>query len=482
MEPAARVLIADDEQNLRLVLGKALEQQGHEVVLASDGDAALKELSGAPFDLAFLDIKMPGASGLEILSRVRERPDAPAIVIMTAQSTMANAVEAMKRGAFDYLTKPFDLGAAEALARRAIEARRKGLGALEGDEDVAPAERIVGRSAPMQEIYKLVGKVAASDAAVLITGESGTGKELIARTVHEHSRRAENPFVAVNMAAIPKELLESELFGHVKGAFTGATERRRGKFEIATGGTLFLDEIGEMPLEVQSKLLRALQEKEVNSVGAEKATLVDVRLIAATNADLSSLVKAGKFREDLYYRLNVIPLHVPPLRSRREDIALLVKHFLRVHGTAFEVKKEISPEAMELLQGYSFPGNVRELENIAKRALLTSPGALILADDVRPLLGGGGAAEDLADQGFEDVIAERIATLVDRLDLSHTRNLHEIALAAVERPLLRLLLDRTGGNQLKTAQILGINRNTLRKRLRQLGLLAEKMDKAEKVE
>ncbi|MCB1020623.1 MAG: sigma-54-dependent Fis family transcriptional regulator, partial [Acidobacteria bacterium] len=280
--------------------------------------------------------------------------------------------------------------------------------------------------------------------------------------------------VAVNMAAIPRELLESELFGHVRGAFTGAVERRRGKFQLASGGTLFLDEIGEMPLEVQGKLLRALQEREIDPVGSEKSIAIDVRLVAATNVDLESQVKAGKFREDLYYRLNVIPIEVPPLRERREDITQLAEHFLRVHGKAFNSSKQLAAEALSLLESYSFPGNVRELENIVKRVILTAPGDVIVADDVRPLLGDGRSAEALADQSFEDVVAERISSLVDQLDLSTTENLHEIALQAIERPLFRLLLDRTGGNQLKTAKILGINRNTLRKRLRQLGLLPDK--------
>jgi len=476
----ARILIADDEQSLRLVLGRALEQQGHQVELAADGDMALSALQHKRFDLAFLDIKMPGASGLDILSRVRDLPKPPPVIIMTAQSTMANAVEAMKQGAFEYLTKPFDLDVAEALARRALEAGRESerLAKRPSLADAAPAERIVGRSAPMQQIYKLVGKVAASGAAVLLTGESGTGKELLARTIHEHSRRTEGPFVAVNMAAIPRELLESELFGHLRGAFTGATEKRRGKFDLASGGTLFLDEIGEIPLEVQSKLLRALQEHEIAPVGSEKPQPVDVRLIAATNADLGTAVRAGKFREDLFYRLNVIPIHVPPLRERREDVAQLSHHFLRVHGKAFEVKKDLSPEGLEVLQCYSFPGNVRELENIIKRALLTAPGPVLLAGDLQPLLGDGKKTPDLADATFEDVAAERITALVDRLDLSRASNLHEVALSAIERPLFRLLLDRTGGNQLKTAKILGINRNTLRKRLKQLGLLAEKKRKA----
>ena len=477
MSASARILIADDEDSLRLVLARALKSAGHEVVEAPDGDAAWAELEKGGVDAAFLDIKMPGLSGLEILTRASGRPNPPPIVIMTAQSTMANAVEAMKSGAFDYLTKPFDLNDAEKLAGRALDAARLSKKLEKKStkpEDLPPTERIVGTSAPMQEIYKLVGKVAGSDAAVLVTGESGTGKELIARTLHEYSRRASEPFVAVNMAAIPRELLESELFGHVRGAFTGAVERRRGKFQLASGGTLFLDEIGEMPLDVQGKLLRALQEREIDPVGSEKSVAIDVRLVAATNVDLESQVKAGKFREDLYYRLNVIPIEVPPLRERREDITQLAEHFLRVHGKAFNSSKQLAPEALSLLESYSFPGNVRELENIVKRVILTAPGDVIVADDVRPLLGEGRSAEALADQSFEDVVAERISSLVDQLDLSTTENLHEIALQAIERPLFRLLLDRTGGNQLKTAKILGINRNTLRKRLRQLGLLPDK--------
>lgn len=478
-----RVLVADDEQSLRFVLGKALEARDFEVEYASDGDEAWGKLSGSSYTLAFLDVKMPGPSGLEILAKCRELANPPMVIIMTAQNTMQNAVQAMKLGAFDYLTKPFDLTEAENLAVRALESRRREKELASAPAPVAREKDtggavsqdgpvLLGRSPAMQQIYKLIGRVADSTAAVLIHGESGTGKELIARVIHQNSSRAEQPFVPVNAAAIPRDLLESELFGHEKGAFTGATDRRKGKFELASSGTLFLDEIGEMSLDLQSKLLRVLQDGTIDRVGGEKPIRVDVRLVTATNRNLNEMVRDRTFREDLYYRLNVILIEVPPLRARRDDIPLLADSFLRRYSAQFNLgTRYLAPEAIEALRGYSFPGNVRELENLVKRALLLSSGSVISRDDIvqffstEPIPGAEGAEASL-----ESAVEQHLNRLLMKTDLNKPGNLYHQVIEMTERPLLRLVLERLHANQLRAADALGINRNTLRKRLRELGL------------
>ncbi len=329
----SRILIADDESSIRFVLREALEGAGNEVEEASDGEEARRRLASKHFDLAFLDIRMPAGSGLDLLDELRARdPDGPLVVIMTAQNTFENAIEAMKRGAFDYLTKPFDLTQVEALVEKARRVRglrsevvrlRREVGGL-----FRSGEALVGQSTTMVETYKTIGRVAMSDASVLILGESGTGKELVARALHYHSRRCDAPFVAVNMSAIPSELIEAELFGHERGAFTGATHARPGRFREAEGGTLLLDEIGDLPQPLQAKLLRVLQEREVTPVGGNGAIPIDVRILSATHHDLEKAVSEGHFREDFYFRLNVVPIRIAPLRERTEDIPLLVEHFV----------------------------------------------------------------------------------------------------------------------------------------------------------
>ncbi len=479
---ATRILVADDEQSLRFVLGKALEAKHYAVDYASDGNEAWNKLNGGDYAIAFLDVKMPGPSGLDILGRCRQLSRPPMVVIMTAQNTMQNAVQAMKLGAFDYLTKPFDLTEAENVAQRALDSRRKekelSTAAVPppSTEESAPASSdspiLLGRSGAMQQIYKLIGRVADSTAAVLIHGESGTGKELIARVIHQNSSRAEQPFVPVNAAAIPRDLLESELFGHEKGAFTGASDKRKGKFELASSGTLFLDEIGEMSLDLQSKLLRVLQDGTIDRVGGEKPIKVDVRLITATNRNLPEMVRDRMFREDLYYRLNVILIEVPPLRARREDIPLLADAFLKRYSAQFNLgNRYLAPESVEALRNYSFPGNVRELENLVKRALLLSSGNVISRDDIiqffstDPIPGA-----EAAEASLENTVEQHINRLLLKTDLNKPGNLYHEVLEMVERPLLRLVLERLHANQLRAADTLGINRNTLRKRLRELGL------------
>ncbi len=469
-----RILVADDEESIRWVLSKALSKKGYAVEIASDGEEALAQLRRHSFDLAVLDIKMPEHTGLDLLSRIREEYPETLVIIMTAESSMKNAVEAMKRGAYDYLTKPFDLDALDAILLKAEKATTMSEEVHRLKDEVKShyqVERsIIGNSRAMQEVYKVLGKVAPSDVTVLITGESGTGKELVARAIHFNSPRLGKPFLAINCAAIPRELLESELFGHEKGAFTGATERKSGKFEQANGGTLFLDEIGDMPLELQAKLLRVLQEKEITRTGGNSTIAVDVRIVAATNQDLKEKVKAKEFREDLFYRLNVVPMALPPLRERRDDIPLLAASFLqRAHEELAVPAQGLTQEALSLLCRHSWPGNVRELENVIQRAALLSPDPTLTPEDFPDLLQEG-MEEGEADGSLEALITRKLRASLSRMDVQELDNLYEMVLEQVERPLINIVLEKTRGNQVRSADILGINRNTLRKKIQTLGI------------
>jgi two-component system nitrogen regulation response regulator GlnG len=467
----ARVLVADDEASIRFVLRETLETAGHEVIEASSGDAALQALAGERVDIAFFDIRMPGPSGLELLDQLRATGSDVAVVIMTAQSTFENAVEAMKRGALDYLVKPFGMDAVQALVAkvmrtRALERELRSLRREVGRRAV-PGDRLVGRSGALLEVFKTIGRVASSDVPVLVTGESGTGKELVARAIHQASARTEQPFVAVNAAAIPRELLESELFGHERGAFTGAVDSRPGRFREARGGTLFLDEIGDMPLELQAKLLRVLQSGEVTSVGGRRPEHVDVRIIAATHRDLDAAVRDGRFREDLLYRLRVVPIEIPPLRERPEDISALAQHFVARYAEELgSGRRVLSPDALECLLGHAWPGNVRELENAIKRALVLGSGEVLTREAFAFLEPPPAPGEAAQPAGLEELVLRE----VDAALASGARDLHEALLQRIERPLLERVLAHTGGNQLRAAALLGINRNTLRKKLTELGI------------
>jgi len=470
--PENRILVVDDDEGVRWALSKALERAGYRVSLAMDGPAGLAGASDPSVELVLLDIRLPGKDGLAVLKGIREvRPDLP-VIMMTAYGTLQVAVEAMKQGAYDYIGKPFDVDELLLVVEKALQAR-----ALAEEvahlrrvaEDAIDLGGIVGASPAMQQIFKAVGKVAGTDLTVLLRGESGTGKELIARAVHENSRRKGRPFVPVNCAAIPRDLLESELFGHERGAFTGAVSSRRGRFEQAEGGTLFLDEIGDMDLTLQTKLLRVLQERRIERLGAEGSVAVDVRIVAATNQDLEAAVARRSFREDLFYRLNVMAIHLPPLRDRREDIPALVEHFLALFAREQRAApKLVSPEAMAMLQAYAWPGNVRELENGVKRAAALATTTLILPDHLPDAVrrAGGGQAE----RAGEPFPAEWLRGELARLQGERDGSLRDYFVDALERPLLGLVLRRTGGNQVKAAELLGINRNTLRKRIRELGL------------
>jgi two-component system nitrogen regulation response regulator GlnG len=466
--PAARVLVADDEPSIRFVLRETLEEIGCEVVDVDHGEAALEQLAAGSFQLAFFDIRMPGPSGLELLDRVRALGADVAVVIITAQNTFENAVEAMKRGALDYLVKPFGVAEVRALADKALRVRALQHEVAELRREVGrralPGDRLVGKSPALLEVFKTVGRVAGSNVPVLVTGESGTGKELVARAIHAASPRSGAPFVALNTAAIPRELLESELFGHERGAFTGAVAARTGRFREADGGTLFLDEIGDMPIELQAKLLRVLQNGEVTPVGGSRGEPVDVRIVAATHRDLDRAVEEGSFREDLLYRLRVVPVHIPPLRQRTEDIPVLAEHFTSRYAEELGLgSRFLSDETVRRLEAYDWPGNVRELENSIKRALVLSAGDVLGPEDFS-FLGGTRKAGDR--ESLADLVADEVESALEGGEGEVYRRILE----RVERPLLERVLARTDGNQIRAAALLGINRNTLRKKIVDLGI------------
>jgi two-component system nitrogen regulation response regulator GlnG len=470
----SRILVADDEESMRWVLSKALKRRGFTVDLAEDGRQALALIQENSYDLAILDIKMPGMSGLELLDRVREMKSDLLVVIMTAEASMKNAVEAMKRGAYDYITKPFDLDVIDAIVEKVGRARQIAgqVSQLKQElkEQYQVEKSIIGNSVAMQSVYKTIGKVADSDITILIQGESGTGKEMVARAIHFNSGRLGKPFVAINCAAIPRDLLESELFGSERGAFTGASERKQGKFEQANQGTIFLDEIGDMPLDLQAKILRVLQEHEVTRVGGTQSIAVDVRIVAATNQELQERVRQREFREDLYYRLNVVPITLAPLRERRDDIPELVRYFLDRTCTELSIPpKQLSPKAMDLLGNHSWPGNVRELENTIKRAVILSNDPMLTEADFAALHPEGDeTAMSPQESSLEAIVEAKLRSCFTGIEKLDKGDIHAKVLQQVERPLIRFILEKTRWNQVKAADILGINRNTLRKKIHEL--------------
>jgi two-component system nitrogen regulation response regulator GlnG len=465
---AARVLVADDEPSIRFVLRESLEGIGCSVAAAENGDEALEALLSGSFDLAFLDIRMPGPSGLELLDRLRSAGRDTAVVIITAQNTFENAVEAMKRGALDYLVKPFAMAEVQALVTKTLRVRalEKEVTALrrEMSARIVAGDRLVGQSPALLEVFKTLGRVAPRPVAVLITGESGTGKELVARAIHAASPRADGPFIAVNTAAIPRELLESELFGHERGAFTGAIAPRIGRFREASGGTLFLDEIGDMAGELQAKLLRVLQSDEVTPVGGRLPERVDVRIIAATHRDLDAAIARGEFREDLLYRLRVVPIHIPPLRVRGDDVRVLATYFVERYAQELVgAPRFLSEEALARLERHAWPGNVRELENAIKRVLVLASGEVLTPEDFDFL---EAKRPESAAVGLEELVAEEAGAALE----AGEEDLHRRLVERVERSLLLRALAHTRGNQIRAAALLGINRNTLRKKIVELGI------------
>lgn len=446
MKSAARILVIEDERTALQALGMLLADEGYEVLKAETGEAGLRLALHEEPDLILLDIRLPDLDGLSVLERLRQGHSDAAVIVMTAETSSANPIRATRLGAFDYIAKPLNDEHLMVLIRRALDYRKleAEVRALRrGQPDARSIPGIVGHSLPMQEVYKLIGRVAATDASVLITGESGTGKELVATAIHEFSGRANRPLVKVNCAAIPDHLLEAELFGHERGAFTGAMARRIGRFEHAAGGTLFLDEIAELPLALQPKLLRALQERTIERLGSNTPVPVDFRLITATAQDLPAAVAAGRFREDLYYRLNVVHIALPPLRERREDIPMLVQRFL----SRSEAAVQIRDDALQKILDHDWPGNVRELENVITRASVLAPGGVITPDCIR--LEGVGAARGGADWLAAIPIEEGYWNVIRR----------------VERHLIQKALEQAGGNKAEAARLLGIQRRLLYEKL-----------------
>jgi two-component system nitrogen regulation response regulator GlnG len=472
--PRGTILIADDDSAIRTVLNQALARAGY--APRATGTAAMlwRWVSQGEGDVVITDVVMPDENAFDMIPRIKKmRPDLP-IIVMSAQNTLMTALTAAEKGAYEYLPKPFDLNEVVSVVGRALAqpVKKPQRPAGEAESEELP---IVGRSAAMQEIYRVLAKLTQTDLTVMIHGESGTGKELVARVLHDHGRRRSGPFVAINMAAIPRELIESELFGHEKGAFTGAQARTQGRFEQAEGGTLFLDEIGDMPLEAQTRLLRVLQQGEYTTVGGRTPIKTNVRIIAATHRDLKALIQQGVFREDLFYRLNVVPLRLPPLRERLEDIGDLTRHFLRVAAREGLGQKAIETAAIDKLKQHSWPGNVRELENMVRRlAALHSQetiGAEMvdseLAEVVRPRIEAAGGEPRTLSEQVERYLAGYFTSFGKDLP---PPGLYDRIIRDVELPLITAALAATRGNQIRAAELLGLNRNTLRSRIKDLDI------------
>jgi two-component system nitrogen regulation response regulator GlnG len=470
---SATILVADDDRAIRTVLNQALARLGHDVRLTGNAATLWRWIADGDGDLVITDVIMPDENGLDLIPRIKKLRPELRVIVMSAQNTLMTAVKATERGAFEYLPKPFDLRELISVVERALSAPLNAPVDEEVDDEQLP---LIGRSPAMQEIYRAIARLMGTDLSVLITGESGTGKELVARALHDFGKRRSGPFVAINMAAIPRELIESELFGHERGAFTGATQRSAGRFEQAKGGTLFLDEIGDMPFEAQTRLLRVLQEGEYTAVGGRAPIRADSRIIAATHRDLSQLIRQGVFREDLFYRLNVAPVRIPPLRERTADIPALVRHFAAQAGREGLPAKVLDEPAMERMRRYRWPGNVRELENLVRRLAALYSQEVIGVDVIEAELA---AAPMELPSSAEVVTGEGLGTAVERhineYFVAHkgampATGLYDRVLREIERPLIVATLVATRGNQIKAAHVLGLNRNTLRKKIRELDI------------
>ncbi len=467
------ILVADDDAAIRTVLNQALSRSGYTVRLTSNAATLWRWVAEGEGDVVITDVVMPDGNAFDLIPRIkRTRPDLP-IVVMSAQNTFMTAIRASEKGAYEYLPKPFDLKELTAVVGRAL-AEPRGARVTAEEEEGGDAIPLVGRSPAMQDIYRMLARLMQTDLTVMISGESGTGKELVARALHDYGKRRKGPFVAVNMAAIPRELIELELFGHERGAFTGAQARSAGRFEQAEGGTLFLDEIGDMPMEAQTRLLRVLQQGEYTTVGGRTPIRTDVRIIAATNKDLRQLIRQGLFREDLFFRLNVVPIRLPPLRERSDDIPDLVRHFLNAAEREGLPAKSVEPGAIEAMQRYRWPGNIRELENLIRRLTALYPQETITASVVENEIGPMSEVEsapmtesDNVGGALERQLARYFGEFGNGLP---PPGLYQRILREVEVPLISAALGATRGNQIKAAELLGLNRNTLRKKIRELDI------------
>lgn len=475
--PPATVLVADDDEAIRTVVRQALVRAGFDVKVTGTVSGLWRWIEEGQGDVVITDVIMPDENGLDLIPRIHaRRPNLP-VIVMSAQNTLATAVKATERGAYEYLPKPFDINELKRTVESAVERSRLNIAqsaSLNAGQDELP---MIGRSPAMQDVYRTMARVIPTDLTVMVLGESGTGKELVARALHDLGPRRAGPFVAINMAAIPRELIESELFGHERGAFTGAANRSSGRFEQAQGGTLFLDEIGDMPIDAQTRLLRVLQEGEYMAVGGQRMRKADVRIISATNKDLRKLIETGQFREDLFYRLNVVPLRLPPLRARTVDIPELATHFLDLAHRQGLPRRSLDAGALEWLQSYAWPGNVRELENMMRRlAALTRDdiiSASVLDVEIRDERTPLESAPVLKSQnhGLADSVEQHVAKYFAAFGADLPPDgLYDRILQEVERPLLLLSLAATRGNQIRAAKLLGLNRNTLRKKLNDLNI------------
>ena len=463
-------LVVDDDAGIRWILARVLKEEGFQVLEAESLQQAQEALTQT-VDLVFLDVFLPDGNGMEALSSGMFT--AP-VIMLTAETTFGHAAEAYREGAMEYLPKPFDLDEVRRLAQRILKSAKPERAKKIVQKKTPQHSVIIGRSPAMQQLFRTLGRVAPSDLTVLITGESGTGKELVAQELHRLSHRSHQSFIAINTAAIPAELLESELFGHEKGAFTGADKTRSGRFEDAHGGTLFLDEIGDMPMVLQSKMLRVLETGMVQRIGGNAEVKVNVRLLAATHQNLQKKIQDGQFREDLYYRLNVIPVHIPPLRERRDDIPELAARLLQQATDELKMTAPILLDnSIELLKQYDWYGNVRELKNVMRRLAVLTPGASITVSDVALALGHDAGSKKLgALETLDEAVRRCLRTYTDQLGYAEATGLHQHLLSMVEPPLLTLVLEKCHGNQLKAATMLGLNRNTVRKLLKQYDICA----------
>jgi two-component system nitrogen regulation response regulator GlnG len=471
--PPANILIADDDGAIRTVLNQALSRAGYDVRLTGNAATLWRWVSQGEGDIVITDVVMPDENAFDLLPRIKKiRPNLP-VIVMSAQNTFMTAVRASERGAYEYLPKPFDLKELIAIVGRAL-AEPKERAATGSDENECDSLPLIGRSPAMQEIYRVLARLMQTDLTVMISGESGTGKELVARALHDYGKRRNGPFVAVNMAAIPRDLIESELFGHERGAFTGANARASGRFEQAEGGTLFLDEIGDMPMEAQTRLLRVLQQGEYCTVGGRTAIKTDVRIVAATNKDLRILIQQGLFREDLFFRLNVVPLRLPPLRERIEDLPDLIRHFFVLAERDGLPPKKLDTLALERLKRHRWPGNVRELENLARRLAALYPqdiitGPVIDCELASPAVASGTGGHSI--NGLSGAVEMHLSSLFASFPNGlPPPGLYHRVLREIEVPLLTAALTATHGNQIRAADLLGLNRNTLRKKIRDLDI------------
>ncbi len=466
------LIIAEDDESIRLVTSRYLQDLGYEVILASNLKELWKLIESNKGDALITDVMLPDGELFDILPQIIEYRESLPVIVVSAKNNLQTAISATKQGAYEYLPKPFDLDELQKLVKKALESKQnsKNKTKLKNESE---KQLIVGRSPSMQELYKSIARLSQNDLTVMIYGESGTGKELVAKALHKYSARSEKPFIALNMAAIPNDLIESELFGHEKGSFTGAHQKSDGKFKLAEKGTLFLDEIGDMPIDAQTRLLRVLQEGEFTPIGGKEKILADTRIIAATHKNLSSLIEKGEFREDLFYRLNVVPINIPPLRERKEDIPELVNHFLEKAKTLKLEPKKFNTESFQILEKYQWPGNVRELENfILKLCALYADEIIMNEDLVKEIKNLQKLDQQMldTDSQFSKILENYLSKNINKINTEYQGDVYNYFITELEKVLLFEVLKNKNGNQLKAAELLGLNRNTLRKKITELNI------------